>query len=154
MGSPPPGPKASRFERNSPCGTALAAKASSLAISGAAGALVGSVLLARLSGEALLAGLASLVFLYIALRLLRPDWVMSRDVGEKLSGVAGFFAGLMQGVSGISAPISITFLHAMRLERLEFMATISVFTLIPALIVFGMVQKHIVAGLTFGAVKG
>lgn len=34
------------------------------------------------------------------------------------------------------------------------MAAISVFTLIPALIVFGMVQKHIVAGLTFGAVKG
>ncbi|EAU40259.1 putative sugar ABC transporter, permease protein [Fulvimarina pelagi HTCC2506] len=34
------------------------------------------------------------------------------------------------------------------------MATISVFTLIPALIIFSMVQKHIVAGLTFGAVKG
>lgn len=34
------------------------------------------------------------------------------------------------------------------------MAAISVFTLIPALIVFGMVQRHIVAGLTFGAVKG
>lgn len=34
------------------------------------------------------------------------------------------------------------------------MAAISVFTLIPALIVFSMVQRHIVAGLTFGAVKG
>ncbi|WP_298817566.1 carbohydrate ABC transporter permease [uncultured Roseibium sp.] len=34
------------------------------------------------------------------------------------------------------------------------MATISVFTLIPALLVFGLVQKHIVTGLTFGAVKG
>ena len=34
------------------------------------------------------------------------------------------------------------------------MATISVFTLIPALIIFSMVQRHIVAGLTFGAVKG
>ncbi len=34
------------------------------------------------------------------------------------------------------------------------MATISVFTLFPALIVFSLVQKHIVAGLTFGAVKG
>jgi glycerol transport system permease protein len=34
------------------------------------------------------------------------------------------------------------------------MAAISMITLIPALIVFGMVQKHIVAGLTFGAVKG
>jgi|TARA_B110000902_G_scaffold255106_1_gene320007 multiple sugar transport system permease protein len=34
------------------------------------------------------------------------------------------------------------------------MATISVFTLFPALIVFSLVQKHIVTGLTFGAVKG
>ena len=34
------------------------------------------------------------------------------------------------------------------------MAAISVFTLIPALIVFSLVQRHIVAGLTFGAVKG
>lgn len=34
------------------------------------------------------------------------------------------------------------------------MAAISMLTLIPALIVFGMVQKHIVTGLTFGAVKG
>jgi multiple sugar transport system permease protein len=34
------------------------------------------------------------------------------------------------------------------------MAAISVFTLIPALIVFSLVQRHIVAGMTFGAVKG
>lgn len=34
------------------------------------------------------------------------------------------------------------------------MAAISVLTLIPALIVFTLVQRHIVAGLTFGAVKG
>ena len=33
------------------------------------------------------------------------------------------------------------------------MAAISIFTLIPALIVFSMVQRSIVAGLTFGAVK-
>jgi ABC-type glycerol-3-phosphate transport system permease component len=34
------------------------------------------------------------------------------------------------------------------------MAAISMFTLIPALIIFSVVQRHIVAGLTFGAVKG
>ena len=34
------------------------------------------------------------------------------------------------------------------------MAAISIFTLIPALIVFSIVQRHIVTGLTFGAVKG
>ncbi|MCM2474254.1 carbohydrate ABC transporter permease [Rhizobium sp. CG5] len=33
------------------------------------------------------------------------------------------------------------------------MAAIAVITLIPALIIFSMVQRHIVAGLTFGAVK-
>jgi ABC-type glycerol-3-phosphate transport system permease component len=33
------------------------------------------------------------------------------------------------------------------------MAAISIITLIPALIVFSVVQRHIVAGLTFGAVK-
>ncbi len=33
------------------------------------------------------------------------------------------------------------------------MAAIAMFTLIPALIVFSVVQRHIVAGLTFGAVK-
>ncbi len=34
------------------------------------------------------------------------------------------------------------------------MASIAVITLIPALIVFALVQRHIVSGLTFGAVKG
>jgi multiple sugar transport system permease protein len=34
------------------------------------------------------------------------------------------------------------------------MASIAIVTLIPALIVFAIVQRHIVAGLTFGAVKG
>ena len=34
------------------------------------------------------------------------------------------------------------------------MAAIAIITLIPALIIFSVVQRHIVAGLTFGAVKG
>jgi multiple sugar transport system permease protein len=33
------------------------------------------------------------------------------------------------------------------------MASISIITLIPALVIFAVVQRHIVAGLTFGAVK-
>lgn len=33
------------------------------------------------------------------------------------------------------------------------MASIAIITLIPALVIFGAVQRHIVAGLTFGAVK-
>ena len=33
------------------------------------------------------------------------------------------------------------------------MSSIAIITLIPALMVFGVVQRHIVAGLTFGALK-
>lgn len=98
-----------------------------LALTGAAGALVGSVLLAVLSGETLMAVLAGLVFLYIGLRMARPEWVLSRDLGHRLAAPAGFIGGVMQGAGGISAPVSITFLNAMRLERDEFIATIAVF---------------------------
>ncbi len=99
----------------------------SLAIGGATGACLGSVLLAKLSGDLLLAGLASLVFLYIGLHLARPEWRMGRAFAERIAGPVAVLGGILQGAGGISAPVSITFLHAMRLERLEFMATISVF---------------------------
>ena len=54
----------------------------------------------------------------------------------------------MQGAGGISAPVSVTFLNAMRLDRREFVATISVFFLmmsvlqIPALISLGLLDWH------------
>ncbi len=94
---------------------------------GAVGVFLGSLVLVWLPGEALLAGLAGFVFLYIGLRLARPDWVLSRELGEKLSGIAGLMGGFMQGAGGVSAPVSVTFLNAMRLERVEFIATIAVF---------------------------
>ena len=52
----------------------------------------------------------------------------------------------MQGAGGISAPISVTFLNAMRLERREFIATISAFFFmmsllqIPTQIAFGVLN--------------
>jgi uncharacterized membrane protein YfcA len=78
-------------------------------------------------GEALLAGLATVVFLYIGFRVFRPGWVLARDTALRYAAPVGFVGGMMQGAGGISAPVSITFLNAMRLERGEFIATISVF---------------------------
>ncbi len=98
-----------------------------LGLSASVGAILGSFLLAWLPGEALMASLALIVFLYIGFRLHRPDWVLARDRAARLAVPAGLVAGVMQGAGGISAPVSITFLSAMRLERGEFIATISVF---------------------------
>lgn len=94
---------------------------------GALGVLAGSLVLVWLPGEVLLAGLAALVFLYIGLRMLKPDWILGREAGERFAATAGLLGGFMQGAGGVSAPVSVTFLNAMRLERLEFIATIAVF---------------------------
>lgn len=94
---------------------------------GAVGAVSGSVLLATLPTQALMAGLAGVVYLYIALRLMRPDWQLSRAAAHRLAAPTGLIAGVMQGAGGISAPVSVTFLNAIRPERSEFVATISLF---------------------------
>lgn len=118
----------------------------SLALSGAVGAACGSVLLAWLSTDMLMAGLATVVFCYVALRLLWPDWRIARKTGEAMAAPAGFIGGVMQGAGGISAPVSVTYLNAMRLNRNEFVATISVFFFamsafqIPALVALGILN--------------
>ena len=115
-----------------------------LALAGGLGAVAGSVLLANLSTDVLMGGLACVVFLYIVLRLSRPDWVLDRARGEAIAPIAGFVGGVMQGAGGISAPVSVTYLNAMRLGRDEFIATITVFFTImsvlqvPALIGLGV----------------
>ena len=97
------------------------------ALAGAAGAAAGSVMLVSLSSDLLLLGVAGAVFLYIGFRLARPDWILDLAVATRLAIPAGFVGGLLQGAAGISAPVSITFLNAMRMERPAFIATISVF---------------------------
>ena len=97
------------------------------AIAGSVGAIAGSVLLASLPTDVLMASLAAMVLAYILLRLFQPDWVLSRSAGMRLVPYVGIAGGLMQGAGGISAPVSVTFLNAMRLPREEFIATISVF---------------------------
>lgn len=97
------------------------------AVAGALGAAAGSVLLAALPTDALLACLSAIVFLYIGLRVARPDWQIARPLAQRLAVPVGLVGGLMQGAGGISAPVSVTFLNAIRLDRPEFIATISVF---------------------------
>lgn len=97
------------------------------ASAGALGALLGSFLLVLLPGELLLATLATVVFIYIGIRLARPDWQLARATGERFAFPVGLIGGMMQGAGGVSAPVSVTFLNAMRLGREDFIATISVF---------------------------
>ncbi|MDF0594755.1 sulfite exporter TauE/SafE family protein [Psychromarinibacter halotolerans] len=98
-----------------------------LALSGAIGAGTGSVILAVVPSDVLLLVVAVMVLFFILFRLARPDWGLSYPAALKLVWPAGFLAGNLQGATGVSAPVSISFLSAMRLDRLAFLATISVF---------------------------
>jgi len=99
----------------------------SLAVAGGIGAGIGSVALAGLSAETLTAGVAIALILYVGFRLLKPGWMLGHELASRIVFPVGLVAGFLQGATGLSAPVSITFLNAMKLERGQFIATISVF---------------------------
>lgn len=95
--------------------------------SGAIGVIIGTLILANLSPEVLSLVVAFAVFAYIGFRFARPDWVIPFARARTLSIPAGLVAGMLQGASGLSAPVSLSFLNAMRLERPYFISTASIF---------------------------
>lgn len=118
---------------------------------GAVGAGIGSILLAYLPSEVLMGVVAGVVLLYIAFRLFRPHWQLARRTADLISAPVGLIGGMMQGAGGISAPVSVTFLNAMKLERPQFIATISIFfcamsvVQIPTLAGLGILTPHVAA---------
>jgi uncharacterized membrane protein YfcA len=102
---------------------------------GMLGAAAGTWVLANAPLDWLPLGLAAAVFLYIAFRLARPHWRLSYERGLRLAAPVGFVAGAMQTAAGLSAPVSVTFLSAMKLERAAFIPTIS-----SAFVALGIVQ--------------
>lgn len=94
---------------------------------GALGAAAGTVALARLPAGVLSLAMAAVVLAYVGLRLARPGMRLPFAVAQRLSLPLGIGAGVLQGAVGISAPISVTMLNAMRLDRPEFIVTVSAF---------------------------
>jgi len=99
----------------------------SFAIGGGIGAFLGTILLANLSIKILTLSVAFIVIVYILLKLLVPSWKLTYKKAKKLVFLMGSLGGILQGTAGLSAPISITFLNSMKLERNQFIPTISVY---------------------------
>lgn len=116
------------------------------AATAAVGVVLGSMLLATLPTEVLMASMAAVVFLYIGLRISTPNWQMTREQGRRFGPILGFVGGVMQGAGGLSAPVSVSFLNALRLPRVDFIGTISVFFLlmsvlqVPTLVALGILN--------------
>ena len=118
-------------------------------IAGAIGAVAGTYLLAVVHERVLVFVLAVIITCYILLRLLRPQLKVSESVGRRLAAPVGLIGGLLQGAAGISAPVSVSYLNAMRLDRPVFIFTISCFfaamsvVQLPALGVAGLLSPQL-----------
>jgi uncharacterized membrane protein YfcA len=94
---------------------------------GMLGVTLGTFALKAFSSDTLSLAVAFAVLLYIALRLARPHWQLQMSLARWLALPAGLAAGVLQGAAGLSAPVSITFLNALRMRREAFVAAISAF---------------------------
>ena len=99
----------------------------SFALGGGVGAFLGTILLVNLSIKILTLSVAFIVIVYIFLKIMVPSWKLNYKKAKKLVFLMGSFGGILQGTAGLSAPISITFLNSMKLERNQFIPTISVY---------------------------
>jgi len=112
-------------------------------LAGLAGTAAGTVFMANADTDHLLVIVSVVVMAYVGFRLLRPHWVLDYPLARRICAPVGFVSGAMQASAGISAPVSITFLNAMKLERGAFIATISALFVgvacvqIPMLVFFG-----------------
>ena len=99
----------------------------SFALGGGIGAFIGTILLVSLPIKILTLSVAIIVIIYILLKIAVPSWKLVYGKAKKLVFIMGAGGGILQGSAGLSAPISITFLNSIKLERNQFIPTISVY---------------------------
>ena len=99
----------------------------SFALGGGIGAFIGTILLINLPIKILTLSVAFIVIIYVILKIAVPSWKLTYKNAKKLVLIMGAGGGVLQGSAGLSAPISITFLNSMKLERNQFIPTISVY---------------------------
>lgn len=93
---------------------------------GGLGIALGTLALTSLPERILEIGLGGMLGVYIALRLSKPGFAFSQPVARRIAPGVGVAAGALQGATGIAAPIGVTFIHALGLERRASVFAVSV----------------------------
>ena len=115
-------------------------------VAGALGVMLGTWALSSLPERVLVFSLGVLLLCYFILKLVAPHFVVSPRAARIFGAFAGLGSGALQGATGISAPIGVTFIHAMGMERRAHLYAVSAMFLVlglvqfPALLVSGIMQ--------------
>lgn len=81
------------------------------------GVALGTMLLGLVPEKGLSIVLAGLILAFIGLRLLRPTFQIVPERARKAALPVGLLTGILHGSTGLSGPVSITFVVAQRLPR-------------------------------------
>jgi len=117
-------------------------------VGGGIGIVLGTWLLTNLDEHLLVLALGVILLVYVALRLSNPHFALGLALAKRLGPIAGTGAGILQGATGISAPIGVTFIHSMSLERNAHVFAVSAMFLLfsvvqlPALWAAGIVEPE------------
>ena len=98
-----------------------------LTFSGALGCIFGTFILTNAAAHFLEIIVALSTIFYISIKLLKPKLILPEHLSNSLSIPIGLAGGVIQGSAGISAPIALSFLNAMKMSRESFIFTISSF---------------------------
>lgn len=120
----------------------------------AVGVVAGTWLLKTLPEQWLIVTLGLLLIGYVILRLTRPSAIIGPQLARRAAPAVGLASGVLNGATGVSSPISVTFIHWMKLERDTHVFVVSAMFLVmgavqlPALIVAGLMHPFwLVEGL-------
>jgi uncharacterized membrane protein YfcA len=83
----------------------------------AVGVVAGTWLLKTLPERWLVVALGLMLVIYVGIRLARPATRVSAELARRVGLPVGAAAGVLNGATGISAPIGVTFIHWMGLDR-------------------------------------
>ena len=117
-------------------------------VGGAIGIVLGTWALTSLPERALILTLGIILLCYVVLKLAAPHFVVGPALARRAGPLFGMGGGILQGATGISAPIGVTFIHAMNLERDAHVFAVSamflLFSLVqlPALWAAGVMQPE------------
>ncbi|WEK03998.1 MAG: sulfite exporter TauE/SafE family protein [Candidatus Devosia phytovorans] len=86
-------------------------------VAGSVGIVIGTWALTSLPERLLVLTLGLILLAYVALKLAKPHLIVGPETAQRFGPLAGAGAGVLQGATGISAPIGVTFIHAMGFAR-------------------------------------
>lgn len=105
---------------------------------------LGVTLLANLSERWLNLGVALVVSVFLISRVIKPDWSLTEHMARVWAWPAAIAGGILQGATGISAPVVVMYLSAIGLNRGSFIFSVSLIFFVSGAV---QVPTMMIAGL-------